>query len=136
MENKKNGTRFVINFIDKTITGTKASFDKAGKGEGEIYIELADKMAAYPEYKLVIKEQKKRSTKTKQTYDGLNFDLMEKFSFLRYSAACVQTNRYALVRDWFIAQFPEFRKNPLFYLYNKPEIVRAADVIEMRGDAA
>lgn len=60
----------------------------------------------------------------------------EQYSFLRYSAACVQTNRYALVRDWFIAQFPEFRKNPLFYLYNKPEIVRAADVLEMRGDAA
>lgn len=60
----------------------------------------------------------------------------EQYSFLRYSAACVQTNRYALVRDWFIAQFPEFRKNPLFYLYNKPEIVNAAHVIEMRGDAA
>ena len=60
----------------------------------------------------------------------------EQYSFLRYSAACVQTNRYALVRDWFIAQFPEFRKNPLFYLYNKPEVVRAADVLKMRGDAA
>ena len=60
----------------------------------------------------------------------------EQYSFLRYSAACVQTNRYALVRDWFIAQFPEFRKNPLFYLYNKPEIIKATHVIEMRGDAA
>ena len=60
----------------------------------------------------------------------------EQYSFLRYSAACVQTNRYALVRDWFIAQFPEFRKNPLFYLYNKPILVRAAEVIEMRGEAA
>ena len=60
----------------------------------------------------------------------------EQYSFLRYSASVIQTNRYALVRDWFIAQFPEFRKNPLFYLYNKPEIVKAATVLEMRGDAA
>ena len=60
----------------------------------------------------------------------------EQYSFLRYSASVIQTNRYALVRDWFIAQFPEFRNNPLFYLYNKPEIVKAATVLEMRGDAA
>lgn len=122
MENKKNGTRFVINFIDKTITGTKASFDKAGKGEGEIYIELADKMAAYPKYKLVIKEQKKRSTKTKQTYDGLNFDLMEKFikiqddseTLLRaYNGAKmmadkVGTSKYPFVKKWFLGQFKDF----------------------------
>ena len=122
MENKKNGTRFVINFIDKTITGTKASFDKAGKGEGEIYIELADKMAAYPKYKLVIKAQKKRSTKTKQTYDGLNFDLMEKFikiqddseTLLRaYNGAKmmadkVGTSKYPFVKKWFLAQFKDF----------------------------
>ena len=122
MENKKNGTRFVINFIDKTITGTKASFDKAGKGEGEIYIELADKMAAYPEYKLVIKEQKKRSTKTKQTYDGLNFDLMEKFIEIQpntktlmkeYNEAKsmadqIGTSKYPFVKKWFLGQFKEF----------------------------
>ena len=122
MENKKNGTRFVINFIDKTITGTKASFDKAGKGEGEIYIELADKMAAYPKYKLVIKEQKKRSTKTKQTYDGLNFDLMEKFlkiqpaadSLLRAYEGAKQMAKdtgssvYPFTKKWFLAQFKGF----------------------------
>lgn len=54
----------------------------------------------------------------------------EQYSFLRYSAACVQTNRYALVRDWFIAQFPEFRKNPLFYLYNKPALVKAEQIVD------
>jgi hypothetical protein len=61
---------------------------------------------------------------------------LTEYNFVRDAAAGIQTNGYSLVRKWFVAQFPEFRKNPLFYLYNKPEIVRAADVIEMRGDAA
>ena len=33
--------RFIIDFINKKIIGTKASFDKASKGSGAIYEELA-----------------------------------------------------------------------------------------------
>ena len=39
--------RFTINFIEKQIIGTKASFDKASKGFGPIYEELADKAAKH-----------------------------------------------------------------------------------------
>lgn len=122
MNTKKNVARFVINFVDKTITGTKASFDKAGKGEGEIYIELATKMAAHPKFKLVIKEQKKRSTKTKQTYDGLNFDLMEKFIAIQPDADSLMrayngakkmakdtgSSVYPFTKKWFLGQFKDF----------------------------
>ena len=90
MENKKNAPRFVINFVDKTITGTKASFDKAGKGEGAIYEELAAKVAAHPDFELVVKEQKKRSNKAKQTYDGLTFDLMKKFIAIQPNSASLK----------------------------------------------
>lgn len=48
---------------------------------------------------------------------------LREFKFVRYTASRIQTNGYKLVREWFIAQFPEFRKNPLFYLYNAPELV-------------
>ena len=51
------------------------------------------------------------------------------YDFLRDYAARIQTNGYALVRRWFIAQFPHFRKNPLFYVYNTPPLVSAAEVI-------
>ena len=46
--------RFIIDFINKKIIGTKASFDKASKGSGAIYEELATKVAKHPAFELVI----------------------------------------------------------------------------------
>ena len=122
MNTKKNATRFVINFVDKKIIGTQASFNKASKGNGSVYEELADKIAAHPEFELVIKEQKKRSNKAKQTYDGLNFDLMEKYikiqpdaeTLLRaYNGAKKMAKDtvgsvYPFTKKWFLGQFENF----------------------------
>ncbi|MBQ7767379.1 MAG: hypothetical protein IJ403_00670 [Oscillospiraceae bacterium] len=122
MENKKNAARFVIDFANKKIIGTKASFDKAGKGIGDIYTELATKIAAHPEFTLEVKEQKSRSNKVKQTYHGLNFELMEKFIKIQpnekslmqaYNAAKKMaedtgTNKYPFVKKWFLGQFKDF----------------------------
>ena len=47
------------------------------------------------------------------------------YNLIRYYAGEVQHNRYALVRKWFVEQFPEFRKNPLYYFNNTPEVVPA-----------
>ena len=150
--------KYKLDVVSKTLTISK-EFDKAvasGKGaEYKLYTRL---MKEIPGLTVVRKSHRTPTSYTSSSgekfscnqFKNLRYENMERFmaalpdnevyfaeySFLRYSAACVQTNRYALVRDWFIAQFPEFRKNPLFYLYNKPEIVRAADVLEMRGDAA
>lgn len=119
---KKNVARFVINFVDKTITGTKASFNKAGTGVGAIYEELAAKVAAHPDFELVVKEQKHRSNKIKQTYDGLNFDLMEKYIAIQNDATVLEkayeaakkmakdtgSSVYPFVKKWFLAQFKNF----------------------------
>ena len=35
----------------------------------------------------------------------------------------VQTNGYSAVRKWFQAQFPEYRRNPLFYVNNKVAVI-------------
>ena len=51
------------------------------------------------------------------------------YKFLRDNATRIQHNGYALVRRWFVAQFPHFRKNPLFYVYNTPTLVPASQVI-------
>ena len=120
--NKKNVARFTIDFVGKKIVGTKASFNKAGTGVGAIYEELAAKVAAHPDFELVIKEQKHRSNKAKQTYDGLNFPLMEKFIAIQEDAETLTkayTNAkqmarntgvsvYPFVKKWFLGQFKNF----------------------------
>ena len=62
--------RFIIDFINKQIIGTKASFDKASKGAGAIYEELATKVAKHPAFELVIKEQKSASTSRRRPMTG------------------------------------------------------------------
>ena len=77
----KSAVRFTLNFFDKTITGTKASFNKANKGFGPEYEELTSKMAAHPDFTLVVKEQKTKTTKAKRTYEGMDVSLTVSFSF-------------------------------------------------------
>ena len=79
MNTTKSNVRFTINFFEQTITGTKASFNKAGKGFGPEYEELTSKMAAHPGFALVVKEQKQKTTKAKKTYEGLDFTFMENY---------------------------------------------------------
>ena len=55
---------------------------------------------------------------------------MEEYLFLKNYAAEVQTNGYTIIRRWFVAQFPDFRKNPIVYLTNQPAVVSAAEVTD------
>ena len=117
--NKNMNVHFTINFFDKQIIGTKASFNKAGKGFGAEYEELAAKMAAHPDFKLVEKEQKHKSTKAKRTYDGLDFDFMEayiemqtdaqklknEYESVKQMAANCGTSKYPLTKKWFLGKF-------------------------------
>ncbi len=119
MSNTTSSVRFTINFFDKTITGTKASFNKAGKGEGAEYEELTAKMAAHPDFKLVIKEQEKKSTKAKRTYDGMDYSFIEAFlatqensevlvkeyNSVRATAKKAGIKEYPLTKKWFLKKF-------------------------------
>ena len=147
-----------LDVVSKTLTISKAFADAIANPKSAEYKLYTRLMKEIPGLTVVRKTHRTPTSYTSSRgekfscnqFKNLKYENMERFmaalpdneayfeqySFLRYSAACVQTNRYALVRDWFIAQFPEFRKNPLFYLYNKPILVRAAEVIEMRGEAA
>lgn len=88
----KNG-RFTINFIKKEITGTKASFDMAGKGMSPMYEELVEKMTAHPNFKCVVKEQKKKAKKPKRTYKRMNFAFMEAY-------ISIQSNNEILMKEY------------------------------------
>ena len=50
--------------------------------------------------------------------------LMEVYDYIRYGAGLVQTSCYAAVRRWFEAQFPDFRKNPLFYFNQDFKVIK------------
>ncbi len=90
INSNKNTVRFTINFFDNTITGTKASFAKAGKGFGAEYEELTAKMAAHPGFALAVKGQEKKSTKAKRTYKGMDFSFMEAFIATQKNAETIR----------------------------------------------
>ena len=77
MANRNSSVRFRINFAAKQIVGTKASFDKAGKGYGPIYDELAEKLANHPDFALVV--IKPKSNKTREVYPGMDIDWMRDY---------------------------------------------------------
>lgn len=115
----KATVRFTINFFEKTITGTKASFNKAAKGYGPEYEELSAKMAAHPYFTLEVKEQKHKATKAKKTYDGLDFlfmeayietlanakEMMAEYKAVKKMAKDCGTKSYPLTKKWFLGKF-------------------------------
>ena len=114
----KSAVRFTLNFFDKTITGTKASFNKANKGFGPEYEELTSKMAAHPDFTLVVKEQKTKTTKSKRTYEGMDYkfmedyiatfedaSLMKKYEAVKKMADDCGTKAYPLTKKWFLGKF-------------------------------
>ena len=118
MTNNKS-VRFTINFVEKAITGTKASFTKASKGTGEAYEELAAKIARHPDFELVVKEPKKHTNKAKRTYNGLNFPFMEDYISILENAEQVMKEYkavkkmaeeskikvYSFTKKWFLGKF-------------------------------
>ena len=63
--------RFALNFANKTIVGTKTSFDLAKKGSGPVYAELAKLIKKHPDFGFEVKEPTEPA-KNKQTYKGMN----------------------------------------------------------------
>lgn len=110
---------FTIDFIEKTIAGTKASLKKAGKGSGAEYEELTAKMATHPDFKLVVVEPKHKSNKAKTTYKGLDYTFMEAYISTLKNAEAVLTDynavkemartcgtkAYPLTKKWFLTKF-------------------------------
>ena len=115
----KSAVRFTLNFFDKTITGTKASFNKANKGFGPEYEELTAKMAAHPDFKLEIKEQKTKTTKNKRTYEGMDVkfikdyiatltnakEVMAEYNAVQKMAKDCETKAFPMTKKCFLGKF-------------------------------
>ena len=115
-----SNVRFTLDFFKKTITGTKASFNKANKGFGPEYEELTAKMAAHPDFELRVKEQKTKTTKAKRTYEGMDYkfmedyiatfedaSLMKKYEAVKKMADDCGTKAYPLTKKWFLGKFSD-----------------------------
>lgn len=57
-------------------------------------------------------------------------DYLSAYWNLREKAEAMCASPYSAVIAWFRAQFPEYRKNPLHYLDNQPEVIPFADILE------
>ena len=116
---KANKNFFSVNFFDDTISGTKASFNKASKGNGPAYEELTNLIARHPGFELVVKEPKKHTTKAKRTYNGMDFPFMEAYIQTRVNAEQIMAEYeavkqmaedanisvYPFTKKWFLGEF-------------------------------
>lgn len=120
MSNNSSSVRFTLNFADKTIVGTKASFAKASKGFGPVYDELAALMAKHPTYRCVEKAPKKPA-KEKRSYVGMDIpfiidffhaiDMEEDAAKLEKALAYAEANRiskYPLAKRMLFDVCPDF----------------------------
>lgn len=150
--------RFKFNAANKTLIITEGYSKKLQDMESEEFKHYTALMSAIPGLNVVHKTHKSPSKCVSKStgevfncnqFKNLKYENMERFmdalpdaeayrkeyNFIKDYAARIQTNGYKLVRMWFVEQFPHFRKNPLFYVYNTPTLVKASEVIAKEAQA-
>ena len=140
--------KFKFDVVSQTLTITAKFNEQMGNPMSEEYKLVMQFRADFPNLTIVRKTHKTPSHYTTKSgekfncnqFKNLTYDRMEKFisalpqnveymseyTVVKNFATSVMGNGYPLVREWFMTQFPEFRKNPLFYLNNTPQIVKAS----------
>ena len=128
---------FVVDFINKEIKGTKSAFNKASKGYGDAYDELMKHIQAHPDFKCVVIEPKKRSSKPKATYEGLTLAFVKDYVAMidnpkrteemkNIIAFCGESGENALpkLKSWLIDTFKHFYVDERFPMADAKEEVR------------
>ena len=143
---------YKVDFVANTITITAAFAKAMNDPTSAEYKIIAQIRKDFPEMEIIRKTHKtpsKYQTKTGEKFNCNQFKnltyknmetfimglpsaeaYMEEYLFLKNYAAEVQTNGYTIIRRWFVAQFPDFRKNPIVYLTTQPAVVSAAEVAD------
>ena len=144
---------YSVNYIDGTITVNSSFYEQMQNPTSEEYKLVKAIRADYPEMRIVNRTHKTpskyTSKSTGETFNCNQFknltyknmegfinglpnsqDYLKAYNFIKNCGSLPLTSRYTVVRKWFVAQFPEFRKNPLFYLYNEVKVVDIAPFIE------
>lgn len=137
--------KFAFDVISQTLTITAQFAKMMNDPESDEYKLVMRFQKDFPNLTITKKTHKSATHYTTKSgekfncnqFKNLTYDRMEKFisalpksesylreyTFVKDFASAIQHNGYTLVRKWFVAQFPEFRKNPLFYLSHSPELV-------------
>ena len=148
--------KYKFDVVSRTLTITAKFAAKMNNPESEEYALVTKFQADFPGLTIAKKTHKSATRYTTKSgekfncnqYKNLTYDRMEKFigalpnndgykreyNFVKDSASSIQHNAYALVRTWFVAQFPEFRNNPLFYLYNTPTLVSGSEILRFEAE--
>ena len=144
--------KFVFDVVSQTLTIT-AKFAKMMNDTTSDEYKLVQRFRKdFPNLTIAKKTHKSATSYTTKSgekfncnqFKNLTYDRMEKFIaalpknegylreylFVKNYASAIQHNGYTLVRKWFVAQFPEFRKNPLFYLNHSPALVSGAAFLD------
>ena len=58
------------------------------------------------------------------------------YDFLKKSASKLNTSPYAAIRRWFVAQFPDYRNNSVFYLDNSVDVITDVSPFLPKGEAS
>ena len=149
---------YKVDFVANTITITAAFAKAMNDPTSAEYKIIAQIRKDFPEMEIIRKTHKtpsKYQTKTGEKFNcnqfkNLTFDnmkafieglpnsekFMKSYNFLKYYGGLPQTSRYTAVRRWFVAQFPEFRKNPIFYLYNEVKVIEATPFFQQAKEEA
>ena len=143
---------YKMDFTTKTLTITKAFADACADPTTAEYAILTQFQKDIPNLKIVRKTHKTPAkyrnasgeTTSRNQFKNLTYENMERFmnalpkseeymevyTFLRYEAGLVQSSAYKTVRKWFVAQFPKYRSNPLFYIQNEIEVIDFTAFVE------
>ena len=138
--------KFSFDVVSQTLTITAKFAKMMNDTQSDEYKLVAKFRQDFPNLTIAKKTHKSATHYTTKSgekfncnqFKNLTYDRMEKFinalpksegylreyTFVKDFASAIQHNGYTLVRKWFVAQFPEFRKNPLFYLNHSPALVR------------
>ena len=137
--------KFNFNPVIRTLTITAKFAEMMNNPENEEYKLVVQFQENFPDLQIAKRTHRtptRYTTKSGETYKrnqfkDLTYTRMEKFlsripngAIYQKEYECVKGfatdlngNGYPMVRKWFVEQFPNFRKNPMFYLNNSPKLI-------------
>ena len=142
---KKKNAGYKLDLATQTLTITSDFADAANDPANAEYKLVQQFLADFPSLKIVKRTHtspthydNKDGSRTKNNqFKNLTYKNMESFisalpdsdkymdayKRVRDTAELMCPSPYAIVRKWFVEQFPKYRTDPLFYLDNEPELI-------------
>ena len=148
--------KFKMDIVSKTLTVSAKFAEMMSDPQSDEYQLVVQFQTHFPDLRIAKKTHRsptRYTTKSGETYNhnqfkDLTYDRMEKFmsvlpqkeaylaeyQTVKEFACAAKKNGYPLVRQWFVEQFPHFRKNPMFYLKTSPLVLHGSTFIQKAAE--